>query len=75
MLHSSYMTDSNKQEYLQSAYQLVYSTEPALIKIHRDILTIIDQHRIVILILLDLKAEFDTIDHDVLFSRMGITWV
>ena len=59
--------------YLQSAYKPSYSTETALVKVQNDIFTSIDQHGIVILILLDLSAAFDTIDHDVLFSRMEST--
>ena len=74
---TSYMTDNNLHEYLQSAYKPGHCTETALVKVQNDILTSIDQHGIVILILLDLSAAFDTIDHDVLFSRMegtlGIT--
>ena len=50
-----------------------HSTETSLVKVQNDILTSIDQHGIVILILLDLSAAFDTIDHDVLFSRMEST--
>ena len=42
-------------------------------KVQNDILTSIDQHGIVILILLDLSAAFDTIDHDVLFYRTEST--
>ena len=67
------MTDNNLHEYLQSAYKPGHSTETALVKVQNDILTSIDQHGIVILILLDLSAAFDTIDHDVLFSRMEST--
>ena len=33
----------------------------------------IDQHGVVILVMLDLSAAFDTIDHDILFSRMENT--
>ena len=68
-----YMTDNNLHEYLQSAYKPGHSTETALVKVQNDIRTSIDQHGIVILILLDLSAAFDTIDHDVLFSRMEST--
>ena len=71
------MTDSNLHEYLQSTYKPSHSTETALVKVQIDILTSIDQHGIIILILLNLSAAFDTIDHDVLFSKMesslGIT--
>ena len=70
---TSYMTDNNLHEYLQSAYKPGHSTETALVKVQNDILTSNDQHGIVILILLDLSAAFDTIDHDVLFSRMEST--
>ena len=70
---TSYMTDNNLHEYLQSAYKPGHSTETALVKVQNDILTSIDQHGIVILILLNLSAAFDTINHDVLFSRMEST--
>ena len=42
-------------------------------KVQNDILTSINQHRIVILILRDLSAVFNTINHDVLFSRVECT--
>ena len=42
-------------------------------KVQNDILTSIDQHGIVILVMLDLSVVFDTIDHDILFSRMENT--
>ena len=64
------MTDNNLHEYLQFAFKPNHSKETALVKGQNDILTSIDQHGIVILILLDLRAGFDTIDHYVLFSRM-----
>ena len=67
------MTDNNLHEYLLSAYKPGHSTETALVKVQNDILASIDQHGIVILILLDLSAAFGTIDHDVLFSRMEST--
>ena len=44
-----------------------------LVKVQNDILTSIDQHGVVILVMLDLSAAFDTIDHDILFSRMENT--
>ena len=37
---------------------------------HNDILTAIDNRRTVILLLLDLSAAFDTVDHDILLSRL-----
>ena len=67
------MTDNNLFEYLQSAYEPVHSSETALVKVQNDILTSIDQHGNVILILLDLSAALDAIDHGVLFSRMEST--
>ena len=50
-----------------------HSTETALVKVQNDILTSIDRHGVVILVMLDLSAAFDTIDHDTLFSRMANT--
>ena len=70
---TDYMTENNLHEHLQSAYKPGHSTETALVKEQNDILTSIDQHGIVILVMLDLSAVFDTIDHDILFSRMENT--
>ena len=70
---TDYMTENNLHEHLQSAYKPGHSTETALVKVQNDILTSIDQHRIVILVMLDLSAAFNTIDHDILFSRMENT--
>ena len=70
---TDYMTENNLHEHLQSAYKPGHSTETALVKVQNDILTSIDQHGVVILVMLDLSAAFNTIDHDILFSRMENT--
>ena len=70
---TDYMTENNLHEHLQSAYKPGHSTETALVKVQNDILTSIDQHGVVILVMLDLSAAFDTIDHDILCSRMENT--
>ena len=54
----------------QSAYRMGHSTEPALPRIHNDILLAIDDNSCVILVLLDLSADFDLIDHDRLLGRL-----
>jgi hypothetical protein len=55
---------------LQSAYRQGCSTETALIKIKSDIDSILDQGDDVLLVLLDLSAAFDTIDHTILLHRL-----
>ena len=70
---TDYLTKNNLHEHLQSAYKPGHSTETALVKVQNDILTSIDQHGVVILVMLDLSAAFDTIDHDILFDRMENT--
>ena len=67
---TDYMTDNNLYEPLQSAYRAYSSTETALIKVQNDIRMMIDDKKAVILVLLDLSAAFDTVDHDILLSRM-----
>ena len=55
---------------LQSAYRDKHSTETALIKVQNDILSALDAGSSAILLMLDLSAAFDTIDHDILLSRL-----
>ena len=55
---------------LQSAYRQGHSTEKALLKLQSDMLKVMDNERVSILVLLDLSAAFDTIDHKVLLKRL-----
>ena len=55
---------------LQSAYRPNHSTETALLRIVNDLLTAMDNNKICILTLLDLLAAFDTIDHQILLTRL-----
>ena len=65
-----YMTDNNLHEVMQSAYKPAHSTETALLQIQNDILRDLGQKKGVILVLLDLSAAFDTIDHTILLARL-----
>ena len=59
-------------EPLQSAYKSLHNTETALLKVQDDILNAIDQRRTVALLLLDLSAAFDTVDHELFLLRLCI---
>ena len=52
----------------QSAYRRNYSTETSLIKMVNDILWGMEKQEITMVIILDLSAAFDTVDHDVLLA-------
>ncbi len=47
-----------------------HSTESALLRVLNDILLSIDTGNSVVLLLLDLSAAFDTVDHSILISRL-----
>lgn len=52
----------------QSSYRKFHSTETALLKVQNDILTCMDNQEVTLLILLDLSAAFDVIDHSILLK-------
>ncbi|XP_075963092.1 uncharacterized protein LOC142966290 [Anarhichas minor] len=57
-------------EPFQSGFRLQRSTETALLKVTNDLLLSSDAGHLNILILLDLTAAFDTINHNILLSRL-----
>ena len=54
---------------LQSRFRRFHSTETALLKVQSDIL--MDRQEITLLVLLDVSAAFDTIDHQILLNVLG----
>lgn len=62
---------------MQSAYRKLHSTETALLRIRNDILMNMNSQHVTLLVLLDMSAAFDTIDHTKLLQRLenkfGIT--
>ena len=59
---------------MQSAYGKYHSTETALIRVVNDIHRAIGDQCESILVLLDLSAAFDTIDHAILLERLGFLY-
>ena len=54
----------------QSAYRARHGTETTLLRVVNDILTALEEDTISVLLLLDLSAAFDTIDRDIIMSRL-----
>lgn len=72
-----HLSENNLLEPYQSAYRQHHSTETALTRVFNDIAEALDQRKAVLLVLLDLSAAFDTIQHSTLIQRceyiFGIT--
>jgi len=61
-------------DYFQSGLRSHHSTETGLIKIINDIRLHTDSGKLSVLLLLNLSATFDTVDHNILLDRLG-NWV
>ena len=62
-----HILDNNIVDSFQSAYRAGHSFETALLRVYNDIVTTVGKGNGSFLVLLDLSAAFDTIDHDNLF--------
>ena len=63
------MSENELHAHHQSAYRKHHSVETALVRVTNDILQALDSHKHVVVVLLDLSAAFDTLDHNVLLTR------
>ena len=65
---SDHVHTNNLLDTFQSAYQPFH--EAALLRVNNDILSAIDDGKITALVLLDLSAALDTVDHKILLYRL-----
>jgi hypothetical protein len=72
--YTDHLQTHNLLDNKQSAYKKFHSTETLLMKVHNDIMTSMGKGETVLLVLLDLSAAFDTIDHGILLSRLERTY-
>ena len=68
----SHLSSNSLSSSFQSAYRIFHSTETTLLKIHNDLILAMDRGEVTSLILLDLSAAFDTVDHSILLTRLQI---
>jgi hypothetical protein len=71
---SDYIRDSNLLPSFQSGFRPLHSTETAVLKVLSDLLEAVDHGDVGVLLLLDLSAAFDTVDHETLLRRLELTF-
>ncbi len=64
------ITVNKLYDLLQSAYKEFRSAETAFVKVTSVILCVVDNKKLVILVILDLSAAFDTVDHNILLHTL-----
>ena len=66
-----HLTSSKLLSPHQSAYRKHHSTETALVYIHNHLINAVASQKVSCLCLFDLSAAFDTIDHNILITRLS----
>jgi len=66
----THLKDADLLPRLQSGFRLSHSTKSAILLVWSDILLAVDPGDFVAVVLLDLSAAFDMVDHDILLQRL-----
>jgi hypothetical protein len=66
----NYLASNYLHDRVQSAYCAGHSSETKLLRVHHDITCALDKNRCAVLVMLDLSAAFDVIDHTILRKRL-----
>ncbi len=65
---TSYFISNNILDHFQSAFKAKHNTESALLRVTNYILLSVDSENCTVLVLLDISAVFDTVEHCILLK-------
>ena len=66
----SHLSSNSLFSFFQSAYRIFHSTETTPLKIHNDLILVMDRGEVTSFIFINLSAAFDTVDHSILLTSL-----